>query len=220
MLVFVEILEILNFCHELLFLTFPSKSFRATFLFKKMHLIAVSALHGLTVIPMLFLKLADCVFTLKSMSLLHDHFTILILLVEAILASLVSGPFLLEFFLKLTILLGELLFADLVVAKLSRQAGSEVVSLALNHSHLIVEFVNSVLHVPGVARQLDSKLLNRGLLLADHSFLLLQLIVEQAFKLAVVALSGNISTWAVGRLVAFGGRNGDTAEVEGIFGGR
>lgn len=154
------------------------------------------------------------------MSLLHNHFTILILLVEAILASLMSGPLLLEFLLKLTILLGELLFADLVVAKLSRQAGPEVVSLALNHSHLIVDFVNFVLHVPGVARQLDSQLLDRGLLLADHSFLLLQLIVEEAFKLAVVALSGDISTRAVGRLVAFGGCNRDSAEVEGIFRGR
>ena len=153
------------------------------------------------------------------MSLFHDHFPILILLVESILASLVRGPLLLEFLLKLTILLGELLFADLVVAKLRRQAGPEVVSLTLNHSHLIVEFVNSVLHVPGVTRQLDSQLLYRGLLLADHSFLLLQLIVEQAFKLTVVTLSGNIRTWAVGRLVAFGRRNGDTAEIEGIFGG-
>ena len=178
MFVLVEVLEILNFCHELFSLSLPLKGFRATFLFMKIQLIAVSTLHGLTVIPVLLLELINCVFTLKSMSLLHDHFSILILFIESILASLMSRLFLLEFLLKLAILLGELLFADLVVAKLTCQAGPKVVSLALDYSHLIVEFVNSNLHVPGVARQLDSQFLNRRLLLADHSFFLLQLIVE------------------------------------------
>ena len=62
------------------------------------------------------------------------------------------------------------------------------------------------MQVSCISSQLDPELLDRGLLLAHHALFLVQLDVEQAFKLAMMPFRGAFSSCT--------GSKGDSADIE------